>query len=192
MPVEPPPLIDKFEAPGPVRFRYPPDKSLIIRGVWRMIVLPVRLLSNEIWSSPIFVDAVLIAVLSEPLPESLELVTRMGTSDGVERVPPTVRLAAIPKYLPPVIRVRFVGHVTGAETVIFPAVLLPIVSVPAVILPISAADRPIVVLVSVPLPRLIRVPLPIGWMVTFPAVVAFTVPVRFTLLAVSVIRPPLE
>ena len=46
------------------------------------------------------------------------------------------------------------------------------------------------VLVSVPFPKLISVPLPIGWIVTLPAEVAFTVPVRFTLLAVRVIRPP--
>ena len=133
MPVDPPPLIDKFEAPKPVRVRYPPDESLIVRGVRRLIVLPVRLLSNEIWSSPAFVDAVVIAFLSEPLPESLALVTRMGTTDGIESVPSTVRLAVNPIYLPPVTRVRFVGHEIGAETVIFPAVLLPIVSVPAVI-----------------------------------------------------------
>ena len=132
MPVDPPPLIDKFEAPGPVMDKNP-DRSLIVRGVRRLIVLPVRLLSNEIWSSPAFVDAVVIAFLSEPLPESLALVTRMGTTDGVESVPSTVRLSVKPKYPPPVIRVRFVGHEIGAETVIVPAVLLPIVSVPAVI-----------------------------------------------------------
>ena len=135
MPVDLPPLIDKFDAPKPVRVRYPPDESLIVRGVRRLIVLPVRLLSNEIWSSPAFVDAVVIAFLSEPLPESLALVTRMGTTDGIESVPSTVRLglAVNPIYPPPVTRVRFVGHEIGAETVIFPAVLLPMVSVPAVI-----------------------------------------------------------
>ena len=35
-------------------------------------------------------------------------------------------------------------------------------------------------------------PAPSVWMITLPAVVAFTVPVRFKLLAVRVIRPPLE
>ncbi len=154
-------------------------------------MLPVRLLANEIWSSPKFVDAVAIAFLSEPLPESLALVTKMGTSDGIESVPSTVRLAITPKYLPPVIRVIFVGHVIGAETVIFPAVALPTVSVLAVIRPISTAQRPSVVLVSVPIPRLIRVPLPFGWMMTLPAVVAFKVLFRKMLLAVREIRPPL-
>ena len=47
-------------------------------------------------------------------------------------------------------------------------------------------------IVSVPSPRLIRVPLPIGWIVTFPAVVAFTGPPRFRLLAVRVMNPALE
>ena len=61
------------------------------------------------------------------------MVTRMGATDGVKSVPLTVRLAVKPKYLPPVIKVRFVGHEIGAETLIFPAVLLPIVSVLAVI-----------------------------------------------------------
>ena len=35
-------------------------------------------------------------------------------------------------------------------------------------------------------------PAPSVWMITLPAVVALTVPVRFTLLAFRVIRPPLE
>ena len=148
------PLIDKFEAPRPAMFR-PPVESLIVRGVRSLMVLPVRLLANEIWSSPGFVDAEVIAALSEPLPESLALVTRMDAIDGVvESVPLTVRLVTTPKNPPPVIKVRFVGHEIGAETVIFPAVLLPIFKVPAVIWPISVADKPSVVYMFVPLPKL--------------------------------------
>ena len=115
----------------------------------------------------------------------------MGVSDGVESVPLTVRLVTTPKYLPPVITVRFVGHEISSETVIFPAVLLPIVRVPAVIRPIAVADKPSVVLVSVSFPKLICMPLPIGWMVTLPDVVASTRPARFRLSAVRAIRPPL-
>ena len=188
MPVDPPPLIDKFEAPGPVRDKYP-DKSLIVSGVSRLMVLPVRLLSNVIWSSPTFVDAMAIASLSEPLPELLVLVTRMGATDGVKSVPLTVRLAVKPKYLPPVIKVRFVGHEIGAETLIFPAVLLPIVSVLAVIWLSSVWERPRLDALSAP-PR--STPAPIVWISTLPADVAFTVPVRVILLAVRVICPPLE
>ena len=182
-----------FDAPRPLRNSDPCDRSLIISGVNRLIVVPVRVLSKIILSSPIFVDAVKIASLSEPLPELLVLVTKIGAIVGVvESVPPTERLVTTPKKLPPVIKVRFVGQVTGAETEIFPAVLLPIVSVLAVIRLSSIWDKPSVVIVSVPLPRSISVPFPIGWMATLPAVVAFTVPVRFTLLAVRVIKPALE
>ena len=162
MPVEPPPLIDKFEAPRPVIDRSP-DKSLIVSGVDRVIVLPVRLLSKLIRSSPGFAAAVEIASLKEPAPESLVLVTTMGTNGGIyESVPPTVRLPNVPKNLPPVIKVRLVGQVTADEIVIFPAVLLPIVRVRAVILPISPVERPRVVFESFPIPMLISVPLPIG------------------------------
>ena len=68
--------------------------------------------------------------------------------------------------------------------------LLPIVSSLAVIRFSSVWDRPSVVFVSVPLPRF--TPDPNVWMSTLPAEVAFTLPVSSTVLAVSVIRPPLE
>ena len=136
------------------------------------------------------VAAFAMASRKEPTPESLAFVTMIYGGAGIT-VPPTVRFDQ-PVIFPAVSMVRLVGQVTGAEIVIFPAVTLPTVNVLAVIRPISFADKPSVVFVSVPFPRLISVPLPIGWIVTLPAEVAFTVPVRFTLLAVSVIRPPFE
>ena len=70
-----------------------------------------------------------------------------------------------------------------------PVKLLPIVSKLAVIRPISTDVRPRLVESSAP-PRF--TPAPSVWISTSPVVVAFTVPVRFTLLVVRVIRPPLE
>ena len=89
-------------------------------------------------------------------------------------------------------RVKFplAGRLMAAVTAILPVVPLPMVKRLAVMLPISTDDKPRLADVSVPLPRF--TPAPSVWISTFPAVVAFTVPVRLRLLAVSVIRPPLE
>ena len=87
------------------------------------------------------------------------------------------------------IRLRFARRVMFDVTTIWPVVLLPIVSRSAVIWLHSARDKPRSAVVSVPLPRF--TPAPSVWIRTIPAEVAFTVPVRFTLLALRVIRPPL-
>ena len=75
----------------------------------------------------------------------------------------------------------------AAVFTIAPVVLLPMVSSLAVIRPISAEVRPSLAELSPP-PRF--TPAPSVWISTFPVLVAFTVPVRFMLLAVRVIRPP--
>ena len=95
-----------------------------------------------------------------------------------------------PEINVPLFNVRFVGQAILAEIAILPVVLLPIVSKLAVIRLSSAWDRPSLVEVSVPSPR--SKPDPSVWISTFPDVVAFTVPLRFELLAVRMIRPPLE
>ena len=92
----------------------------------------------------------------------------------------------------PEIRVRFVPNVAlirlmAAVFTIAPVVLLPIVSSLPVIRPISAEVRPRLAELSAP-PRF--TPAPSVWISTFPVLVAYTVPVRFMLLAVRVIRPP--
>ena len=93
------------------------------------------------------------------------------------------------------ISVRFVPKVAlfrlmAAVLTIAPVLLLPMVSTLAVIWLSSVWDRPRLADVSVPLPRF--TPDPSVWISTLPAVVASTVPSRFRLLAVRVIRPPLE
>ena len=86
--------------------------------------------------------------------------------------------------------VTFDGQVRLFDKTMFPTLMLPMVKRLAVIRLSSAWDRPSVVFVSVPLPRF--TPAPSVWISTFPADVAFTLPVSCTVLAVSVIRPPLE
>ena len=137
---------------------------------------------------PAFVPAVEIAARSEPAPESFAFVTIIGRAGN--KVPPTVRFDR-PVMAPLVSKVIFVGHVTGADTVILPAVALPIVSVLATMLLIVALDIPSVVFVLLA-PRLISVPLPIGWMMTFPAEVAFALVKPPIWLAVRMIKPPLD
>ena len=142
-----------------------------------------------------------MASRSEPLPESAVVVTSSGfelliivivpldtvklllpcvnTVSPAERVPLT-EFAEESERLP--VLVKF------AERVIFPVVLLPIVRFPAVMLLSSAWVSPRFEVLSAP-PRL--TPAPSDWMTTVPAVVALTVPVRFTLFAVRLIIPPL-
>ena len=72
-----------------------------------------------------------MASLSEPDPELLAFVTKITGMAG-NKVPPTVRFDR-PVMVPLVSRAIFVGQVTGADTLIFPAVTLPMVSVLAVI-----------------------------------------------------------
>ena len=141
----------------------------MVRGVSRAMVFPVSELSKSISSLPAFVPAVVIAARSEPAPESFAFVTIIGRAGN--KVPPTVRFDR-PVMAPLVSKVIFVGHVTGTDTVMLPAVALPMVSVLAMMLLIVALDIPSVVFVLLA-PRLISVPLPIGWMMTFPDVVAF-------------------
>ena len=81
------------------------------------------------------------------------------------------------------------GRLMAAVTAILPVLLFPMVSRLAVIWPISAEVRPRLAELSAP-PRF--TPAPSVWISTFPAKVALTVPVRFMLLAVRVIKPALE
>ena len=89
-----------------------------------------------------------------------------------------------------VIRVRLplAGRLMAAVTAILTVLPLPMVSRLAVMLPISVEVRPKLAESSAP-PRFTFDPS--VWISTFPVEVAFTVPVRFKLLAVRVIRPPL-
>ena len=86
-------------------------------------------------------------------------------------------------------RLPLAGRLMAAVTAILPVLLLPMVRRLAVILPISAEVNPRLAESSVP-PRFTSAPS--DWIRTLPAEVAFTVPVMFMLLAVRVIRPPLE
>ena len=110
-------------------------------------------------------------------------------------VPLMIRLPApVCVIVLPEIRVRFVPNVAlirlmASVFTIAPVVLLPIVSSLQVIRPISADVRPSLAELSPP-PRF--TPAPSVWISTFPAKVALTVPVRFMLLAVRVIKPALE
>ena len=103
----------------------------------------------------------------------------------VESAAPTVILLAVLLVISE--RLPLAGRLMAAVTAILPVLLLPIVTRLAVIWPSSARDKPRLAEVSVPSPRF--TPAPSVWINTFPPVVAFTVPVRFTLLAVMVIRP---
>ena len=96
---------------------------------------------------------------------------------------------SVPDSKVPVFSVKFVGQDKSDEMTTFPVVLLPMVSRLAVIWPSSVEVRPRLEESSAP-PRL--TPAPSVWISTSPAAVASKVPVSEILLAVTVIRPPLE
>ena len=108
-------------------------------------------------------------------------------------VPETDRLPPDWVIVPPEISVRPVPSVALVRVIAavftIAAELLLIVSVPAVILLISVLLRPRLDEESGP-PR--STPAPSVWIVTLPDVVAFIVPIRMMLLALSVIGPPFE
>ena len=122
-----------------------------------------------------------------PVTEIFRLVRLIAPVPVAERAEPTeMQLLAI---LATNARLVLAGTLTVDVTEILPWVLLPMVSRLAVIWPISAEVRPRLAELSAP-PRF--TPAPSVWISTFPANVASTMPVRFMLLAVRVIRPALE
>ena len=143
-----------------------------------------------------------MASRSEPAPELAVVVTSSGFGlliivivplDTVKLLLPWVNIVLAGLLSVPLTEFaeeseRLPDRVKFAERVIFPVVLLPIVRFPAVMLLSSAWVSPRFEVLSAP-PRLM--PAPSDWMTTVPAVVALTVPVRFTLFAVRLIIPPL-
>ena len=133
---------------------------------------------------------VIFVPLAKTVPKSFVLFERFRLPTATKlAVPATVRLPAPDSAIKPAVTsVRF-PKVMASVIAILPVVLLPMVTKLAVISPISAEVRPRLAELSAP-PRF--TPAPSVWISTLPAVVASTVPVRFTLLAFRVIRPPLE
>ena len=122
-----------------------------------------------------------------PVTEIFRLVRLIPPVPVAERAEPTeIQLLAV---LATKARLVLAGTLTADVTEILPWVLLPMVSRLAVIWPISAEVKPRLAELSAP-PR--STPAPSVWISTFPADVAFTVPVRFKLFEVRVIRPPFE
>ena len=149
-----------------------------------LVSVMVRFVPQAVTVAKSFVELPSVMLPAVPEPDETKFAVPV-----MVRLPGAVCVIELPE-----IRVRFVPKVLllrlmAAVLTIAPVVLLPMVSTLAVIWSSSVWDRPRFADVSVPLPRF--TPDPSVWISTLPAVVALTVPVRFTLLAVRVIRPPL-
>ena len=122
-----------------------------------------------------------------PVTEIFRLVRLIAPLPVAERAEPTEMQLLV--VFATNAKLPLAGRLMAAVTAILPVLLFPMVSRLAVIRPISAEVRPRLAELSAP-PRF--TPAPSVWISTFPANVAFTVPVRFMLLAVRVIKPELE
>ena len=73
------PEIVRFDFPSPVIVRFP-EGSLIVRAEDRAMMLPDKVLSNIIVSSPLAVIAIAMASLNDPGPLSAVVVTIIGVT----------------------------------------------------------------------------------------------------------------
>ena len=138
----------------------------------------VRFLPLAVTVPKSFVELFRVILPAVPVPDETKIAVPL-----IVRLPTPVCVIELPE-----ISVRQ-DRLMAAVFTIAPVVLLPMVSWLAVIWFNSVWERPRLDALSAP-PR--STPAPIVWISTLPADVAFTVPVRFILLAVRVICPPLE
>lgn len=146
-PVVPPPDRERLPEPKPVIVKLP-DVSAIEIADKKRIVLPVRLLSNVMVSSPGAAAARATAFRSEPAPVSAVLITTIEGGCGwitvmvplvvvillVPWVKTVLALVRLPEIVLAEISVRLPVRVRFAVRLILPVELLPIVNIPAVML----------------------------------------------------------